>query len=204
MITFCSLLWDANEKSEEFSRAYDESWAVKLFNGFRRHCGVPFRCVLYTDRQRDLPKNIIQEVRPGLGKIGYGDCIQPYEMNVPMILVGLDTIVVANIDKLVRYCFEADRIALPKHPYEDFSINGVQLVPAGQRHIFDTWRGENDMKWLRQFPHNRIDDLWPGKVVSYRAHVRRDGVGKARIIYFHGRMKPPELLHEPLIRDNWR
>lgn len=206
LITFASLLWDANENSHEFSQAYDETWAIKLFNGFRRHCTLPYRCVLYTDRQRELPKNIEQVVQPDLGKANdYGDCIRPYEMNVPMILVGLDTLIVANIDKFVRWCLDnPGKLALPKHPFESWSINGVQLWGGHNPDIFGKWRGENDMDWMRQFPHERIDDLWPGKVVSYRGHVRPNGVGKARIVYFHGRMKPNELLHEPLIRDNWR
>lgn len=207
MITFASLLWDANKHSHEFSLAYDESWAIKLFNGFRRNTRLPYRCVLYTDRQRELPANIEQVVVPGLGTVnGYGDCIRPFEMNVPMILVGLDTLVIGNIDKMARWCLEnPGRLALPKHPYEDWSINGVTLWGGHDPDIFGRWRGENDMDWLRAFPHERIDELWPGKVMSYRAHVHHKKLPKLpRIIYFHGRMKAPELLHYPLIRDNWR
>lgn len=205
MITFCSLLWDANEKSQEFSRAYDETWAVKLFNGFRRHCSLPYRCVLYTDRPRDLPKNITQVVQPDLGRNGYGDCIRPFEMNEPMILVGLDTLIVASIDKLVRWCLDnPGKLALPKHPYEEWSINGVTLWGGRNERIFADWRGENDMDWLRAFPHERIDDLWPGKVKSYRAQVHHKPLGDTRIVYFHGRMKAHELQGERLIQDHWR
>lgn len=207
MITFASLLWDKNEHSNEFSQAYDDTWAVKLFNGFRRHCTLPYRCVLYTDRQRDLPGNIIQVVQPDLGKVnGYGDCIRPFEMNVPMILVGLDTIIVGNIDKLARWCLEnAGKMALPKHPNHDISINGVTLWGGHNPDIFGTWRGENDMDWLREFPHERIDQLWEGRVLSYRNHVHHRRLPKKAVfIYFHGRLKPHELMHYPLIKDNWR
>lgn len=207
MITFASLLWDANDKSHDFSLAYTEEWAIKLFNGFRRHCTLPYRCVLYTDRQRDLPANIELVVQPDLGKAhDYGDCIRPYEMNVPMILVGLDTLIVGNIDKMARWCLEhPGGLALPKHPYETFSINGVSLWGGHNPDVFGKWRGENDMDWIRQFPHERMDELWPGKVLSYRAHVHgRPFPQKCRMIYFHGRLKFPELMKEPLIRDNWR
>lgn len=206
MITFASLLWTPNEHSNEFSQAYDERWAVRLFNGFRRHCRVPYRCVLYVDRRRLLPPNIIQVVKEDLGSNGYGDCIRPFEMNVPMILVGLDTLVVGNIDKMAQWCLDnPGKMALPKHPYQDVSINGVTLWGGQNPAIFDDWRGENDMDWIRRFPHERIDELWPGKVLSYRAHVHRRELPKPpRIIYFHGRMKPNNLPTEPLIRDNWR
>ena len=206
MITICSLLWEPNEHSHEFSRAYDETWAVRLFNGFRRNLKqVPYRCVLYTDRERDLPKNIEQVVQPDLGVNGYGDCIRPFEMNVPMILVGLDTLVIGNIDKLARWCIEhPGELALPKHPHEDWSINGVTLWGGHNRSIFDDWRGENDMDWIRTFPHTRIEALWPGKVISYRAHFRPNGPGKARVIFFHGRMKFNELMEDQYIRQHWR
>jgi hypothetical protein len=205
LITFASLLWDANDKSHSFSRAYTDEWAVKLFNGFRRNCTAPYQCVLYTDRHRDLPGNIIQEIVPGLGLNGYGDCIYPYRANAPMILVGLDTLVIGNIDKFARWCLEhPGKLALPKHPWEDYSINGVALWGGHNPDIFGNWRGENDMDWIRQFPHERIDELWPGRVVSYRAHVRPNGVGKARLIYFHGRSKFNELLDDELIRTHWR
>lgn len=206
MITFASCLWDTNEHSEEFSRAYDETWAEKLFRGFRRHTRHENRCVLYVDRERELPGFIEQVVKPDLGKVGYGSMIEPFEMNVPMILVGLDTMFIENIDKFCRWCLEnPGKLAMPKHPYQDVSINGVVMWGGGDPSIHADWNGENDMEWLRRFPHERTDELWPGKILSYRAHVHHRRLEKRpRIIYFHGRMKPPELLHYPLIRDNWR
>lgn len=202
-----SVLWDANVRSEEFSRCYTDLWAIKLFRGFDRNLTVPHRNVLFTDRKRDLPKSIEQIVQPDLGSNGYGDCVRPFELNEPMIFVGLDTVIVGNIDKLARWCIEGKgkKLALPKHPYEDWSINGVVLVSGGQRHIYDTWRGENDMKWMRSFPHDRIDEIWPGKVVSYKAHVRAKGgvPSTARIIYFHGNPKMQDCGHEPFIREAW-
>lgn len=206
MITIASLLWEKNEKSHEFSQAYDASWAQKLFNGFRRHLTVPARYVLYTDIRRNLPSNIEQVIQADLGVNGYGDCVRPYEMNVPMILVGLDTLVVGNCDKFARWCLDnPGKLALPKHPFETYSINGVQFWGGHNPDIFGKWRGENDMDWMREQPHERIEKLWgPDKVVSYRAHVMPNGVGKARIVYFHGRKKPNEMRNDPLIKAEWR
>ena len=145
-------------------------------------------------------------VQPDLGVNGYGDCTRPYQMNVPMILVNLDTLIIGSIDKFARWCLEhPGKLALPKHPYEPISINGVALWGGGNPDIFDTWRGENDMDWIRRFPHERIDELWPGRMVILKAHVARQGLpSAARIVYFHGRPKMPELMHLPWVRDNWR
>jgi len=204
MLTLSTVLWDTNEKTEAFSHCYGDIWATRFFNGFRRNLTVPNRSVLFTDRRRDLPTFIEQIVDADLGSNGYGDCVMPFQLNEPMIFAGLDTVVVGNCDKFARYCLEADRIALPKHPYEPWSINGVVLCPAGHRRIFDDWRGENDMKWMRQWSHHRIDDLWPGRVVSYKAHIRGRALPKAaRIVYFHGDPKPDRLSHEEFVRRNW-
>lgn len=203
MLTLSTVFWDANEKTEKFSRCYTDIWATRFFNGFRRNLTCPTRSVLFTDRRRDLPDFIEQIVEPDLGSNGYGDCVRPFKLNEPMIFAGLDTVVVGNCDKFARYCFEGDRIALPKHPYEPWSINGVVLCPAGQRQIFDEWRGENDMKWMRKWPHHQIDTLWPNRIVSYKAKVRGFGVGDARIIYFHGKPKMQDLLEENFVRKHW-
>lgn len=184
---------------------YSEVWVEKLYRGFKRNLTLPFRFVCFTDKLRTYREPIEQELlerRP----ITYGSCVEPFKLNEPMIFVGLDTVIVGNIDKFARWCIEGKgkKLALPKHPFEEFSINGVVLVAAGQRHIFDTWNGENDMKWMRSFPHDRIDEIWPDKVLSYRAHVRGKALNKARIVYFHGRAKPHELPHEAFIKEHWR
>jgi hypothetical protein len=204
MLIVATCFWDPTPESMEFSRCYSEAWVEKLYRGFKRNLTKPFRFVCFVDRERKFKEPIEQmplEHRP----IGYGSCIEPFKLNEPMIFCGLDTVIVGNCDKFANYCLEGRRIALPKHPFEELSINGVVLCPAGQRHIFDDWRGENDMEWMRQFPHDRLDEIWPGKIISYRGHVRGRpaSLNKARIIYFHGRAKAHELPHESFVRQHW-
>lgn len=204
MLTVCSLLWEPNGKSRDFSRMYTDDWAVRLFNGFARHLTLDHRFVLYTDRQRELPAHIEQKVIPGLGRRGYSECIRPFEMGVPMILVGLDTIVTGNIDKLARWCFERKELCLPRDPYKPSqAINGICLVPAGHERIAREHRGENDMVHVRRYRHRFIDDEFPGFVRSYKGHVERHGLGDARIVYFHGLKKPHELGHVGWIKEHW-
>lgn len=202
MLTVATLFWTANEKSQAFSTMYDEAWVEKLYHGFHRNLTEPFRFVCFVDRLREFNEPIEQEIiksRP----IDYGACIEPYELDVPMILVGLDTVVVGNIDHLARYCFDADTIALPRAVYLKGTVcNGVALVPAGKRAVYDDWNGENDMEWMRTREHVVIDDLWPGHVVSYKGHVQKYGLGEARIVFFHGVSKPHEI-NEPFIQEHW-
>jgi hypothetical protein len=205
MLRVATCLWDANKHSQEFSRCYNESWVEKLYRGFARNLTVPFQFVLFSDRPRKFREPIDQ--RPLVSqRLDYGCFTEPYKLNEPMILVGLDTIIVGNIDHFAEYCLTENEIALPRDPYmPDRSINGVALVPAGHRKVFVDWRGENDMLWLRKFPWQPIDDKWPGQVVSLKAgRVRDVGLGEARIVYFHGRPKPQDLTHIDWVRENWR
>lgn len=181
---------------------YTAEWVEKLYRGFKRNTTYEFDFVVYTDKLREYKEPIIQKLLSG-DNFGYGDCIQPYEMNVPMILVGLDTIITGNIDHLVRYCFSADRIALPNAVYKEGACNGVSLVPGNMKsEYFDGWNGENDMDWICSKEHYRIDNLFPEHVVSYKGHVMDTGLGDARIVFFHGNPKMDKISTR-WIRENW-
>ncbi len=205
MLTVCTLLWQPNAASRDFSRMYDESWVERLHRGFARNLTVPFRLVLFTDRERSFVEPVEQVVQPDLGQGGYGDCIRPYALNSPMILVGLDTIVTGNCDELALWCFEKTVLCLPRDPYRPHqAINGVGLVPAGHGRIASEHHGENDMVHVRRYPHRLIDDEFPGMVRSYKGHAEKHGLGDTRIVYFHGLKKPHELGHVDWIKEHWR
>ena len=203
MITIATVLWAPNAKSQPFSTVYTERWAEKLYRNFAKHLTRPFRFVVFTDRPRTFAEPGIEQAALTAEVPDYGCCIEPFALGVPSIIVGLDTVVTGNIDHLVEYCLNEKALALPRSPGKEFACNGVALVPAGHRHVFDNWRGENDMEWLRRQPHVFIDDLWPGQVNSYKCHIRPMGLGDTRIAYFHG---PPKMdsLNEPWIQTNWR
>lgn len=204
MITVSTLFWQANHHSKSFSRMYDESWVEKLYRGFARNLTKPFRFVCYTDRDRAFAEPVeVRRLRNP--KPSYGDCIQPYEMGEPMILVGLDTVITGNCDHLPDYCLNADVIALPRDPFHrSRACNGVALVPAGNEHVWTHWRGENDMDWMRRQEHVFIDDLFPGHVQSFKGDVKAKGLGDTRIVYFHGKEKPGEPGMPAWVAEHWR
>lgn len=212
MITFACVLWDPNENSFSFSRMYDESWVEKLYRGFERNTTRPFQFIVFTDRERVFNEPGIAQTQffttalPSYGR----NCIEPYRLGQPMILVGLDTIITGNIDALVDYCIAPahprKRLAMPRDPYDkNITCNGVGLVPPGWTNIWEEHYNENDMEWIRSFDPAVIDDLFPGQVVSYKGHVKpRGGLGDARIVYFHGEEKPHQLAHLSWVTENWR
>lgn len=203
MITIATLFWQPNWRSLSFSSMYDESWVEKLYRGFERNLSVPFEFVCYTDRDRRYSEPI-KSRRIRSKEPGYADCIQPYEMNKPMILVGLDTVITGNIDHLAEYALTEAKLALPRDPYQPArACNGVALVPRWHSYLAYTHSGENDMDWLRAHPHVFIDDLFPGQVQSYKGAVRDSGLGDSRIVYFHGHEKPHEV-DDAWVQEHWR
>jgi hypothetical protein len=206
-------LWAPNHHSQPFSRCYDESWVERLYRGFARNLTRPFRFVCFTDRPRDLCAGV-EQLRLRTATPGYGCLIEPFRLDarrVPLIVCGLDMVIVGNVDHLADWCARGDRIAAPRDPYRpERLINPVVLSPPGiGSRIFEAWSGENDMEWLRRFPWQPLDDLWPGQlaggVLSLKAHdVRRKGLQGACICYMHGTPKPHQLLHLPWVREHWR
>lgn len=212
MITIATCLWAANNKSFSFSRGYDESWVEKLYAGAARHLTQPFRFVCFSDRPRTYAHAAIEHEDLDIhGYATYADFTQPYRLNAPMILVGLDTVIVGNIDHLAEHCLTSDRIAVPRDPFFPKTVcNGVALVPKGKRaEMYDICpKGENDMEWVRQRWRDGhldvIDDLYPGQVVSYKGEIAKQGLGEdTRMVFFHGWPKPPQLLHVGWVHRHW-
>jgi len=202
-IKIVTFMWEPDEHSFSFSRMYDETWVDKLYRGFKRNLTEDFDFILICDKDREFEEDIIQI--PFIGKPSYAATTQGYKFNEPSILVGLDTVVTGNCDHLVEYCMTADKIALPRDPYyPEKQCNGVVLIPAGMSDIYNKHNGENDMDWINTQPHNIIDDIWPNQVVSYKKNVLHGALNDARIVYFHGKMKPDSLSErEPWINTHW-
>ncbi len=59
------------------------------------------------------------------------------------------------------------------------------------------------MDWLRKQPHQYLDDEFPGQVLSYKVHVRKEGMARARIVYFHGIPKM-DAVRDEWVKLHWR
>lgn len=215
MITIATLLWDANENSLPFSRSYDESWVEKLYRGFARNLTVPFRFQCWSNRMRTYSETAIRPSFLGFNP-SYGDCMYPLTTGEPTILVGLDTVVLRNIDHLAQWCLTpGDKLGLPRDPFHwSQACNGVILAPenfCGPHRRLD--RDVNDMDWCRAQPHVFIDDIFSGSVKSYKGHVRGmtdhfaghpQGFDGIDICYLHGVPKQDMLGDIPEIAENWK
>jgi hypothetical protein len=209
MICFGTLLWEPNDQSFPFSRHYTTDWVERLYRSVDRNYGGPFRFVVWTDRLRTYHEPI--EQRPLRNpKPNYGDCIQPYEASdeMPLILLGLDSVATGDLTDLVDYAYSGETLALPRDPYRPSrACNGVALIPKGHGWVWNEWeKREGDMERCRAVEHRFIDDLFPGQVVSYRCHVAERGLGDARLVYFHGQDKPGAMPRREAawLKKHWR
>lgn len=214
MITVATCLWDKNKYTNSLSGTFNELWVERLYFSVSKHLTMPFQFKVFTERPRNFWSPIWQE-RLKAPVPGYGSFTEPYRLDEPMILVGLDTIFVRNINHLAEWCLTGDKIALIRdtksvrlkhqgYPYQ--AINGVALVPAGWRKVYDEWHGANDMEHIRRYPWECIDDRWPGQVLSYKMGIRPLGnvvPPECRIVYFHGQPKADTLTDLPWVREHW-
>jgi hypothetical protein len=203
MLTVATCFWRANKHTAEASRCYDEEWVNRLARGFRRNLTIPHRFVVLTDREYEFAEGIEQE-RLSTDEPTWASMIEPFRIDGPLIVVGLDTVVTGNIDHLACYALVGDKIGLPRSPGKPYACNGAALVPEGFTSVYHDWDGvTNDMEWLRKQKHFLIDSSWPGQVVSYKCDVRPNGLGDARVVYMHGEPKA-DAIAEPWVADHWR
>lgn len=209
MLNVACCLWDANANSQSFSLCYDESWVEKLYRGFSRNLTGPFKFVVFTDRLRQFSEGNISQERLATIRPHYGCLIEPFKISEPTIICGLDTVIVRNLDHFAAYCLQEDRPAAVGHPSNKPKfgfINPVVLKPSGWTHLYDEWRGENDMDYLKRRDFNDIGEMYPGQLLSLKLNKVTHGANlppDARIIYFHGRSKPHELQHVDWIKQHW-
>lgn len=203
MLKIVTCFWEPNVHSVPSSRCYSPMWVDRLYRGFKRNLTVEHKFIVLTDKEYQFTPGVEQELL-STDEPTWHSMIEPFRIEGPLIVAGLDTIIRDKIDHMARWCETADRIALPKSPGKPYACNAIVLVPKGQTGIYERWRGENDMEWLRLQPHVFIDSLWPEQVVSYKQYVRPRGVRQSRIIYWHGSPKMHELLDKQWVRESWR
>ena len=207
MIIITTCLWDANDASHAFSRCYDESWVNKLHAGVARNLTRAHRFVCFTDRERRFAPGI-EQMRLADPEPHYGACIEPFQLDCAQIFMGLDTVIVGNIDHLADYAMRAERPAIPRDPFPTSRwdrTNAVVVAPDGcKRMLWDGYAGENDMDWINTRDTDLLDDLFPKQIVSYKGRVQWLGIEpETRIVYFHGVRKPHELPLIDFIQEHW-
>lgn len=210
VVTFACVLYQGEDVPAHSLGIFTPEWVDRLYRGIKRHCTRPFRFVCYVDRDYTFAERVETRklVMPYRNMFSL---LEPFREDLGrVVFMGLDTIIVGNIDALADY---AGPFAMLQDPYyPDRDCSGVMCFPhtpavweafkAGhEKHAREqTMFGfPSDMIWLNTVPHERL--AIPG-IYSYKAHCREGMPADARIVYFHGKEKPHEL-DLPWVREHW-
>ena len=203
MITVATVLYKATSQTPPWSRCYSEAWVDRLYRGVARNYQNEFKFVCLTDKHYEFSEDI--QIQPLQHTRWATACLQLHAVKADrLVLMGLDTIIVGDLTELFAY---RGALAIPRDPYRPQNPCNAVVLSTTREDIAES-NATSDMNALELFEHEYLDDLFPGQVLSYKAHVR-DGNGDAlpegvRIIYFHGEPKPHLLTDRKWIQENWK
>jgi len=139
----------------------------------------------------------------------------------PVMQMGLDTIITGPLEDFEEVDAE---LAMIRDPFNTKKLANGVVMWRGNRgaELYDQFVADPDRKsrdfrlggrnsemiWLAKKgnPDAILEDLFPNRILSYKAHVRPndDDIGDAAIVYFHGDPKPHQIMDVPFVREYWR
>ena len=210
---------------------YDAMWVDKLYRAIKRNTTKPFELICLVDKEYPIkePVKQVQFIEQPNTSIGWSLLTEMYRPDIiddRRITMGLDTIIMDNIDDILEIDVDIAMITDPYHPKE--VCNPITWCsPETAKVIWDVWT--NKREWVYEnckFIKNaisemillrklfdqdgevpRIDNIYEG-IYSYSAHMidNPDLIETSKIIYFHGYRKPHNLGAYPvddLIIPHW-
>ena len=228
-ITFVCVLFRPPNYLPEWSAVYDASWVDKLYRSIERNYHNPFRFVCMNDGRYEFDEHVISI--PLLSSDGWGNILESFRPDVAhgrIFQLGLDTIITGDITQIVDTDAICGLHRNPsKNVRSDVIGNGIGVFDRDYAtRLWDIYQSDtkhwqktallkgnfSEMVFLRLNTKGDVtllDDLYPNQIISYKAHLRRQKSQKrrrelrksARIVYFHGRPKPPDV--EPWLLQHW-
>lgn len=137
-----------------------------------------------------------------------------FEDGERIVFVDLDTVIVGSLREIVSY---RGRFAmLTDFFFPERPASGVMMWEAGAytAGIWDAWDAAGrprdpggDQWWIGTQPQgrdaDRLQTLYPGSFVSYKAHCAPYPPKGARVVCFHGRPRPHEV-PDDWVRQAWK
>lgn len=229
-VTFVCVLFQPDHAVPEWGRVYDESWVEKLHCGIARNYDREFDFTVLTDQPEepyvfDNPGIDVAHLYENRGWGNLAECWRPGLAPGKIVVLGLDTIITGNITEIV----DSHGFALLTDPIQtDQVCNGMGIYDVQTRDVlWALWKRDlgsgnppllngklSEMQFLRNHYRPGLDGLtlldreFPGRILSYKIHIRnprlnRKAVKEARIVYFHGRPKPDELMDAHWLARHW-
>ena len=174
--------------------------------------GTFSRFVCVTDDPEGLDEDIeVIKLPPGL--IGWWGKLYLFKKDLfakgeRIVYMDLDTVITGRLDGILAY--EGKFAVLRDFYHHSKMASGIMLWEAGtQDHIWDAWclagmpeDDKGDGWWIGQYQADFIQDLFQGKIVSYKKDCLVAPPVHAAIICFHGLPRPHQV--EGWVKDFWK
>lgn len=192
-------------------------YVTRLYDMVMRNVpqGYPVRFVCFTDDISNLPAEIETHGLP-MGQSGWWNKLalfQPgtFQPGDRVVYFDLDTLVINRLDDLFSY--EGEFACLRDFYRPDGLGSGVMLWTETERtrRIWECWLDEakpriegGDQAWIESvFPDaDRLQDLFPGSIVSYKADCNPYPPRGTSVVCFHGYPRPHESTQK-WVQDVW-
>lgn len=195
-------------------------YANKLYDMVMRNMPalVPFQFICFTDDRTGLDEGISVRPLPVEGLKGWDNKIALFKAGTfgpgeRVMFLDLDTLIVSALDDIVAY--DGPFATLSDFWRPSGLGPAVILWEAGLWDgIWDDYESEGrpllargDQEWLERYfklkPPDILQELNPGKVVSYKTHCSPYPPPRSSIVCFHGEPRPHECTQK-WVRDVWK
>lgn len=217
----CILFDGANKGLPGYSAGagYSAQWVDKLARGIRRNTDLKHQIICLVDQDYHFDEQV-EKIPIITRETGWGVVMETFRPEIgcsQRIVMGLDTIITGDLNQIFQW---KGRVGLLTDPYHTSTIcNGyASYSPEFCEWIWEQWQrkeeyGErifyngriSEMAFLRFLARDavRLDDLFPNEIQSYKVDwmMRPEARSSAKIVYFHGRPKPPNI--EETLLQHW-
>lgn len=204
-VTFACVKWGT---------LYGPEYANILFDMIRRNMreDQPFRLVCFTDDSTGLDERIEICSLP-VGMTGWWNKLYLFSgwfgEDELVIFFDLDTVIIGPVDELANY---QGRFAQLEDFYQTTKTASGVMLFRGCHDVWDAYveagmpqdlEGGDPVFLERVIPKiDRLQDLYPGMFVSYKAHAQRAIPTDASVVCFHGFPRPHQV-DDQWVRDIW-
>lgn len=204
---------------------YIPKYVNALARNIAKHTTVPYKLVVLTDFSSGFDMDFVDEIIPLKHKFaGWWSKIELFRPDIysteRVVYFDLDTVVVANIDHLLKAKSYFTGIRDLYHL--SFLQTGVMFWNSKyHHHLYSEFltnppiniakHNEGDAKWIRNhlYDYDYLQDKFPGTLVSFKAHCLNKSTKKitipqgASVICFHGNPRP-HTIKDSIITDHWK
>jgi len=181
---------------------YKPGHVIALGRQIKKHTTVPYRFICYTD----IPPGVDlegAEIVPLIDNYpGWWSCVEIWRTVGPVVAMGLDTMILGNIDDLINYAqsMRPDEFGLLKSWFKQGGyINGIQVWNGDWSWLYDQFDYDKALKEFRGDENYLLDALtkidFPVKAIQADVPGIRNCKGwkrgrDTRILVFYGPFKP--------------